>query len=190
LKIAPDVIKVAPEMSSVFKPYVEARTAEERHNAALFVLLKFPGLSPFVDSGLPTFSSSEELDYYFQSAWWCTPTETDYDEEGKEVAKQIARPDFLTPDQLGTARREHLALVAIGNAKSYLGKQAIEWAKKSPEDPRIPEALLIAARANENYKYGCGGWESEEAIKGEAETILRRDYPSSAWTAKLTESDQ
>jgi hypothetical protein len=190
LKIAPDVLKVAPEITSVFRPYIEARTTEEQHYAALFVLLKFPGLSPLVDSGVPTFSSSEEKDYYFETAWWCAPSDTDYDEEGKEVAKQIARPDFLTSDQLAVARREHLALVAIGNAKSYLGKQAIEWAKKAPEDPRIPEALLVAARANENYKYGCGGWESDDVIRLEAETILRRHYPRSPWTAKLTERDK
>ena len=87
---------------------------------------------------------------------------------------------------LEAVQREHVALAAVGNGKSYLGKQVIEWAKTSPDDARIPEALYIAAQANASYKNGCDGWEFDEKTKQRAETILRQRYPQSPWTAKLT----
>ena len=102
-KIAPEVIRVAPEMTSVFRSYLNARTAKDRDDAALYVFLKFPGLSPFVAGGLPAFQSVEELDYYFESAWWCTPSDTDYDSNGREVPKVVAQPEFLTGRSLEAA---------------------------------------------------------------------------------------
>ena len=54
-----------------------------------------------------------------------------------------------------------------------------------PDDARLPEALYIAVKANESYKYGCSGWESDEQLKNKAETLLRERYPRSPWTAKL-----
>jgi hypothetical protein len=186
LEIAPEVLKVAPEMNSLFAPYLKSKTIKGRRTEALYVLLKFPNLSPFVPSGLPVFFTSEELDYYFEDTWWCPLSETEYNNEGNEVPKVVPRPAFLTAKQLEAVQREHVALAAVGNGKSYLGKQVIEWAKTSPADARIPEALYIAVQANASYKNGCDGWEFDEKTKQRAETILRQRYPQSPWTAKLT----
>ena len=71
LEIAPDVLKVEPRLTSVFEPYLKARTLKERRNAALYVFLKSPYLSPFVKGGIPRFETIEVLDYYFGQAWWC-----------------------------------------------------------------------------------------------------------------------
>ena len=185
--IAPEVLRVAPEMSEVFNAYLRSRTAKQRQNAALYVLLKFPNLSPFVVGGLPLFSTTEELEYELESGWWCPLSTTDYDERGNELPKVVPQPTFLTAAQLETAARERSVLQAIGDAKSYLGKQVIQWAKASPLDPRVPEALFIAVRANESYKYGCEGWDHDEETKDAAEKLLRDRYAHSPWTAKLGE---
>jgi len=102
----------------------------------------------------------------------------------------IPKPSFLTPAQSEAARREYRALVEIGDGKSYLGEQVIAWAKAAPSDPKIPEALFIAAKANQAWKNGCAGWENDEALQQEAEKLLKERYPSSPWTAKLRESEQ
>jgi hypothetical protein len=188
-KIAPEVPKVAPEMKSVFSEYLSASTAKERHTAALYVLLKFPNLSPFVAGGIPTFTTSEESSYDFEMAWWCEASATEYNGEGQEAPKVVAKPNFLTPQELDGARREFARLVAIGNGKSYLGKQVIQWAKVSPKDARLPEALFITVKANESYKYGCGGWDHDEETRLEAEEMLQQRYQRSPWTAKLHESE-
>ena len=79
---------------------------------------------------------------------------------------------------------------AAGNAKKLIGKLVIEWAEKSPSDPRVPEALFVAAMANQSYKYGCSGWEHDADLQAEAEDLLLERYSDSPWTAKLLESRQ
>jgi hypothetical protein len=176
-------------VAPVFESYLKARTVNERKNTALYILLKFPTLSPFVQGGLPKFETSEGIEYYFGDSWWCKPSKTDYTDEGTEVPRVVPKPNFLTETELETARREFTALDAIGDAKPYLGKRVIEWAKTSPNDPRIPEALYIAAQANRSYKYGCGSWEQDQETMEEAETLLRERYPESPWTAKLSQPE-
>ena len=189
LRIAPEVVKAQPEMAPVFESYLKAKTVKERKNTALYVLLKFPTLSPFVEGGLPRFETSEGIEYYFGDSWWCKPSKTEYTDEGTEIPRVVPKPSFLTETELETARREFTALDAIGNAKYYLGKRVIEWAKSSPNDPRIPEALYIAAQANQSYKYGCDSWEQHQETREEAETLLRERYPESPWTAKLSQPE-
>ena len=188
-EIAPEVLEVAPEMSAVFGPYMKAQTVRQRHRDALYVMLKHPNLSPFLSDTIPTISTSEKLDYYFGESWWCRLPETDYTYEGKEIPKVVRRPGFLTAAQLETARRERLALAAVGDGKSYLGRQVLSWANSSPADPRVPEALFIAIKANETYKYGCDGWSHDEETRDTAEKLLRERYPRSPWIAKLTEPE-
>jgi hypothetical protein len=188
--VAPDVVKLAPEMSPVFSPYLDAHTEAERSSAALYILLRQPSLSPFVTSGLPVSATAETLDYYFETAWWCPPSGTDYNNQGDEVPKVVAKPGVLTAAQLAAAAREHAALVAVGDGKSYLGKRVLEWARLSPQDPRVPEALYIAAMANGQYKYGCDGWSYDRETREQTEALLRRKYPRSEWTAKLLEPQE
>lgn len=185
LKMAPQVIQVEPQLGSVLEPYLKSRTAKERHNIALYALLKFPNLSPLLQGGLPKFKTSEEIEYYFKDSWWCKAETTEYS-GGKAIPKVVPRPNFLTAAQLETARREFLALAAIEDGDRYLGKQVIEWAKTSPDDPRIPEALFIAVQANQSNAFSCAGLENDEKTKEEAETILRGRYADSPWTAKLS----
>lgn len=188
-RLAPEVPRLEPKMASVFQAYLKARTPKERHNAAVYVLLKFPDLSPFVDRDVASFTTSEELDYFFSDSWWCPPSDIELDFQGNERPKVVPKPNFLTAAQLEAARREHVALIAIGDAKSYLGKQAIEWARSAPRDPRIPEVLFIATQANQSYKYGCNGWDFDEKTKATAERILRQRYPQSPWIAKLADHE-
>jgi hypothetical protein len=183
--VAADAARAAPAMEAVFNQYLKLTSTTKRKRAALFVLLKFPGLSPFIEAGLPNLSSGADMDYYFETAWWCTPANTEYTNDGDEVPKVVPRPSMFSSEQFESARQEHVALAAIGNGSSYLGKRAIEWAKAAPDDPRIPEALFIAVKANESYKYGCNSWEADDETRQEAEQILRERYPDSPWTAKL-----
>lgn len=188
IQMAPEAIKAAPEFATPLTDYLRAKSADERKHAALYVLLKFPNLTPFLSGSLPEFSLAEDSDYYLGSAWWCEPSETEY-RDGNEVPKVVHAPRFLDPNQVETAKREFTALSKIGDAKSFLGKQVLEWAKSSPEDPRIPEALFIAAKANEIYKYGCQGWMNDKETLDELSNVLHEQYPNSPWTAKLPKPD-
>jgi hypothetical protein len=138
-------------------------------------------------SGMLTQASPyQDSEYYLESAWWCKPSETEY-RNGNEVPKVVAAPSFLAATQLEEARREFAALAELEDAKSFLGQQVLKWAEETPDDPRLPEALFIAVKANESYKYGCNGWQFDEEIQAQAKALLREKYPDSAWTAKLEE---
>jgi hypothetical protein len=189
-QITPDVLKVAPETTLVLKSYLQARTPAEKKHAALFVLLKFPNLSPFVKSGIPDFSTSDSINYYFESAWWCTLPVTEYTRHGEEITKIVRKPDFLTAREIESAAAERAKLEAIANGKRYLGQRVLDWAKASPGDSRIPEALYIAFNANGSYKYGCGGWEHDDEVQQETSRLLREKYSNSPWTARLPDADK
>jgi len=188
-QIAPALTKMAPEIAPLMKEFLEAKNPADREHAALFLLLKSPALTPFVSGSLDQPSLTQDLDYYFESAWWCAPAETEY-RNGQEVRKIVKAPPFINPQQLSAAKEEYEKLAAIGDAKTYLGKQVLAWAEAEPNDPRIPEALFIAVKANESYKYGCNGWEHDEEIQRAAEELLRERYAASGWNAKLPSSEQ
>lgn len=185
MEAARDLARIVPEMSAMLSAYLDAKTPEQRDHEALYIMLKFSNLSPWVPSGVPVFLSAEESEYYFELSWWCKPDDIEYDINGTESPKIVASPRFLSAQALSAAKRERAAIKTIGNAKAFLGKKVLEWAKRSPNDPRIPEALYIAVQANQSYKYGCDSWEQDEETRLKLEGLLREKYPESSWTAKL-----
>jgi hypothetical protein len=187
IQVAPSVKKLSPEITPLMKDFLEAKNPSDREHAALYLLLKSSSLTPFVAGNLNRTWPGEDLAYYFESAWWCAPSETAY-RNGQEVQKVVNAPPFIDRQQLAAAKDEYEKLAAIGDAKTYLGKQVLAWAKTEPNDPRIPEALFIAFKANESYKYGCNGWEHDEEIQKQTEELLRERYPASIWNAKLDET--
>jgi len=188
-RIAPEVLKVAPELEAGFLPYLEARTREERERSGLFMLLKYQFLSPFIKDGIPTSETTEKLDYYMESAWWCGPELTQYDDEGNKSARVVPKPGFLSAPEVEVSRRERARLSEIGDAKIFVGRKVLAWAKAAPNDKRVPEALFIAVKANESYKYGCGGWDYDEDLKSQTATLLKERYSASAWAAKLKDQE-
>ena len=186
LEIAPEVLKHRPEMRSVLEPYIKSRSVRERQHSALFALLKSPGLSPYIGTTVSPFLTQEQLDYFLAEAWWCPFPETDYAPDGKQIPRVVLKPAFLTAEQSEAARRERRTMAALGDAKSYLGRQVLEWARSSPDDPRLSEALFIAIKANDQYKYGCDGWSYDDETRTSAEAMLRERYPLSSWAAKLS----
>ncbi len=189
-KIAPDILILAPEMKSFITPYINGKTEKEKVRAALFMLIKNPDLSPLIADGLPRSFARGDLGYYYETAWWCAPSLTDYTVEGDVVPKNVTAPPFLNAAQLAEAKKEQDRIIEIGDAKSYLGKRVLEWARSAADDPRIPEALFIAALANRQYKYGCDGWEYDQKTRAELERLLRTRFPNNAWTEKLRDENR
>lgn len=187
-RIAGEIVRDSPDLADTFLPYLHAQSSDQRHYAAIFILLKNSNLSPFLKSGLPyVIDDYRRANYYFETAWWCPPATTEYLADGVTVPKVVKKPAFLSAQQLAEAKREYALLLAVGDAKSYLGRQAIVWAETNPGDPRMPEALFIAAMANWQYKYGCDGWSFDRQTKERAEKILRERYTDSVWTVMLNE---
>ncbi len=78
------------------------------------------------------------------------------------------------------AQQEMDRLVSLGAAPNYLAAQVLAWAKKHPEDPRVPEALHRAVRAT---RVGCRDNDTARYSKL-AFQFLHHQYPDSEWAKK------
>jgi hypothetical protein len=190
--LAPVLAGLAPEMRQPLNEYMAATTPQNIKAAGLYVLLKFPGTRPFISPNLGRFAPLNERDTY-RDNWWCERSPDSYSatqEESAEGAESTAqkskptieppRPDFMSAEQRGSGAKERAELAAYGTAPNYLARQAVEWAGRSPNDPRVPEALHIAVMAT---RYGCTD-EATGALSKAAWELLRRRYPNTTWAKK------
>jgi hypothetical protein len=185
VSLAAQVAKAAGEAEPALKPYLarysQAQTLEERGFAAVFAILHFPGLRPYVDGPYPRLTPFEEIDS-FRENWWCgdgsgfTPAGMEWVPIGPKLPS-VGFPAILDAAEKQRAAAEWRELSALGSASHYLPRVVIEWAKKHPGDPRVPEALHLAIRA---MRYGSSNEWSREAF-----TLLHKNYPNSEW-AKQT----
>jgi len=189
LTITPEVAKYHPEFGPQLSKITGAKTQAAIDHATLYCLLKNPLFSPYVEEGIG--KTDNEFGEFDSNDWWCEVDDMTYNEEtGSEEVKVLpARPPFLTAAQSQSAQTERKRLKEIGDAPKFLANKVLDWAKHYPTDRRVPEALYIVILANGWTKYGCG---SNEGLKDELATYLRKHYPTSEWAAKLAadESDK
>lgn len=181
-KITPELAKFHPEFETLLTRVHAARTPTARENALLYFVLKNPVLSPYIEDGMGRTDNTQEQ--WSSDDWWCEPYDIEYnDATNSEQAKQLPRrPPFLTPAQSGSAQAERKRLKALGDAPKFLAEKVMLWAKRSPADRRVPEALYIVIEANGWTKYGCG---NNEELRDEMAALLKTRYPNSEWTKKL-----
>lgn len=190
--IAPLAIVLAPELKTNFDAYLSATTREARQSAALYAILKFPGLKPYVDSSTGRLTPLGERDIY-RDNWWCdnspsTNSPDNSDENTEEAAPEDkpvkpsvpVRLVFLNDSQASKAAGEYAKLLALGTAPNYLARETIEWAKRTPNDPRVPEALHLVVTTT---RYGCTDKDSPKWSKA-AFDLLHKRYPQSIWAKK------
>lgn len=186
-KVTPELAKFRPDLAPLLEKIAAAKTPVARENAIIYFVLKTPLLSPYIETGLG--KDNNEQEQWSSDDWWCEPYDSEYSEEAEtSVPKGLpARPAFLTPAQSQTAQGERKRLKTIGDAPKFLAEKVMAWAKRSPADRRVPEALYIMIEANGWTKYGCG---NNEELRDEMATHLKKIYPGSEWTAKLAEEER
>jgi hypothetical protein len=176
---APILEGLYPELKEFLAAYQRATTPEARRFAAAFMALKFPGLRPFVSTGIGRSSALSEMDSY-RDNYWCAepppPLGGSLNEDESTKPKPVTAPEFLKPSQ-ALAARQFTALQALGTAPNFLCKTAIDWTENNPNDPRTPEALHLAVRST---RYGCTDKETGRLSKA-AFDLLHRRYPNTKW---------
>jgi hypothetical protein len=194
LELISEIRRLIPQLNEAMRAYQNVSDPKARHLEAALIMLRNPGMRPFVRAGLSRLTQLNRIDNYGEN-WWCDPRslvvrgfpyqrtlfefETDSAFPNAFVPK-LTFPEFMTATQRTTARTELSRLAALEPAPNYLGKQVIDWAKKNPADPRVPEALHLVVRST---RYGCGD-ERTSTISKEAFQLLHRKYPNSEWTKK------
>src|SRR5438067_249100 len=179
LQAAPILEGFYPELKEFLATYQRATTPDARRFAAAFMALKFPGLRPFVSTGVGRTSAVSEMDSY-RGNYWCAepppPLGGAPSEDETTKPKPVTAPEFLKPSQT-MAARQFATLQALGTAPNFLCKTAIDWTEKNPNDPRSPEALHLAVRST---RYGCTDKETWRLSKA-AFDLLHRRYPNTKW---------
>jgi hypothetical protein len=173
-----------PELRSLLTAYQRASTPDARRFASAYLSLKFPGLRPYVTSGVGRSTPLAEIDSY-RDNWWCAeppapfsgPASEGEGADGSQAkAKRIKPPGFLAAFQT-TAAKQSATLRALGPGPNYLCQAVIEWASKNPADPRVPEALHLAVKST---RYGCTDKETGRWSKATFD-LLHSRYPNSPW---------
>ncbi len=189
LDLVPTVEKLAPELKENLGQYRDAKDAQSRQDAGVLTLLKFPGLRPYVMSGAGRQEPLEEFSL-LRDNWWCAldpVVSFDFPNyvrinlpfaESLENAKSTRAPPlapFLSGAEKNAARDELKRLAAVEVAPSYLGRRVLAWARKHPDDTRVPWALSIVVRLP---RRGCPDAKTGEFSRT-AFRLLHQRYPNS-----------
>ncbi len=183
-KFAPQVLKYKPEMIELINQFNTAKTLPAKRDAALYLTLKNPILTPFIEDGLGR--DDNEVNQWDSDDWWCAPYIPE-DESETEEQYRAKKPSFVTDAQVKSAKVERQKLVDLGDAPKYLGEKVIAWQKRAPLDKRIPESLYTIYEANGWTKYGCG---NNEELRNTVKDLLKKRYPKSEWTRKIFDEER
>ncbi|HMT08215.1 MAG TPA: hypothetical protein PKA82_09430 [Pyrinomonadaceae bacterium] len=184
LAITPAIAKEMPELADELEKITSATTQPAQDAAILYFVLKNPIMSPYIEDGIG--KSDNEFGMWDSNDWWCSSYLSESDDETItfDGYPRLTTPKFLTAAQKLAASNERKRLIALGDAPDFLGNKVLAWAKRSPTDKRVPEALYIVHEANGWTKYGCG---NNEDLQNQIKALMKRAYPSSEWTRKLDE---
>ena len=169
--LAPALLVLAPEMKAQLDTYLATQNSTERKDAAVYMILKFPGMRPHVDVGMGRLTKHARIDDY-RDNWWCGVS-------GESDVKPEL-PGFLNDAQRSALAAEKRKLEALQIGVNDLCIRAVEWAKRSPTDPRVPEALHLAVKAT---RFGCRDKQTKQRSRLAFDT-LHKQYPNSAWAKK------
>jgi len=89
---------------------------------------------------------------------------------------RVPAPAFITAEERVAAERELRAIAAAGAMRTYVGTEALKWAREKRRDVDVAEALAFAVQ---QWHFGCGD-DDKWDIARQAFTVLHRQYPQSA----------
>lgn len=206
LRLAPVLAALQPELRPSLDRFTNAATPDARRFAGALLILRFPGLRPYITS--PEREAPTHCIDNLRQNWWgiglyCVWPASQFDsavlqQPGAKPnivpwpvlespltelypAGSVPRPSFLSRAEVDAAQRDWNRTRALPVASIMLGKEVLAWVQTHPDDSRAPEALSLTVRAGH---FGCADpnrWKVSEAAFG----LLHRRYPESRW-AKQT----
>jgi hypothetical protein len=186
--LAPVLQNLAPELRQSLQEYLDAPDSRARVFAAVCLILRNPGMRPYVDAGFGRGTPVNKIDNY-RDNWWCSlaPGPNGSYAFGSFLAEPLRQlykdgapqAQFLPPDQRARGQRQWSELAKLPSAQDYLAAQTIDWVKSHLGDPRGPEALHLAVRAT---RYGCS--EQKTPFSKQAFDLLHKQYRNSEWAQK------
>jgi hypothetical protein len=183
-KLLPALNRDYPKLASLFKATGTGSEADKKF-AAAFLILKNPGMRPYVTGGAPREEELGKLDNYSDN-WWDNRlpdqsiTFTDKDDIVKSKLTNADYPNLLNAEQSKLGLDNKGKLLASGAAPTFLCTVVGDYAASHKDDPRVPEALYLAVRA---AHYGHRETRTTPASK-RCFSLLHTNYPKNPYTAK------
>jgi hypothetical protein len=181
---------LVPELGPSLDEYRATVKKEARAFTGLFMILRFPGVKPYVQENVGRLTPLDQIDNYHDN-WWCavdaaapgTSREADRLPTPLEMLYRTGQDpalEFLSAGQATAAQQELQRLAALGPAPNYLSQQVTAWGRKNASDPRVPEALHLAVKST---RFGCTDADTGKYSKA-AYDLLHQRYPKSPWAQK------
>lgn len=202
LRLAATLPQSAPDLVADLKQYRGAPAGAKRHFAAIYVLLRHPGMSPYLDPDeRPSLGRTTRDDFDHQSYnWWCAPGHDRWGGEAtgrhapragdapeilfphfEALAPPASFPEFLSAGERQGLAAERAALVEVGSAANYLAGEAVNWARAEPKNPLVAEALALAV---EGTRWGACYSDDTGARSKLAFQTLHKLFPNSEWAKR------
>lgn len=149
------------------------------------VILRSPGLRPYLEPGISRLGTFGELDNY-RDNWW-SKSWASQSEGNEPQPKTTDAAPFLSKDQLAAGEAEYKRVMEHPVGAILIGQRVVDYAKTHLDDSDVPEALALTVRAT---RYGASDYEDKNsaaettAVSKAAFQLLHSRYPKSAWTAK------
>lgn len=169
-----------PKMAPQLVAYDKAATPAEKNFTAALLMLKNPGMRPYITADYGRVTPINEIDD-FQDNWW-NSSQLNVPKAGEGVAERFdeARSYMtcLSPKEKADGLAENKKILDLGPSSAALSKYVLAYWKNNPKDTRIPEALHLCVRAS---KFGEKNAISTKYSK-ECFQVLHRHFPKSTWT--------
>ncbi|HEX7421120.1 MAG TPA: hypothetical protein VF505_14615, partial [Thermoanaerobaculia bacterium] len=172
--IGPQLAKKRPEVAEAVRQYL-ATPERDRRNEAVFMLIQYPGMSPYAGTADTRNATSpqsltDEIHTYQHENWWGNGGQPFYGPGPYGMKPKFAR-----------SIEEQDAIQKTGSGATYVLRQLVRWAGTHPSDPRLPKALSEAIKTT---RWACPDHETRAAAKT-AYDVLHSKYASTKW-AKIT----
>jgi hypothetical protein len=178
-KLLPALQRDYPKLAALLKAASTGSEADRKF-AATYLILKNPGMRPYVTAGTPREEELGKLDTFSDNWWNYSPPDQDNSSEVvKSKTKDSDYPGLLTPAQSKQGMSDIKQLVASGAAPTFLCTVVADYAASHKGDPRVPEALHLAVRASH---YGLREKRTTPMSK-KCFTLLHTNYPKSSYAA-------
>ena len=171
-ELAPHVGQFSPLLAEEMEGFT---AAEDKQFEAAWIVLRHPGLSPWLPSGVGRIEWESKVpppDRFAVSRdefnWWCgTRAYTTH-----RLTEGL--PYFLRDTGMDKQYR-----IEFPTAAEFFGPHVIRYARENRGDPRIPQALHRVIFAT---RYSCSSGPGD--VSQNAHAILHRDYADSEWVEK------
>lgn len=180
--------QLAPVLRADLDRYLAASSDEARHRAGILLLLRTPGLHATVTGieGEPymiTAPSPRQFDHVYRDNWWCV---VGGGEPGTIAelydTRPIPFPSFLPDAEHAAVAEEIKRINAAGPALVYLTTEAVAWARATPADANVADAL---AQAVESWRWSsCDRGDTPPDLPRQAFQTLHRLFPKSPAAAR------